>query len=127
MIIRYFQCTVVHTGCNVADAPGSFGTGEFCLTSNSRFAGFQDPLVILLLAGLNAGGGATWAMKWDTTGISTWRWNNGSVPLDVQLRTPAPSTWGIPVGAWGASTCDPSTHFRSMNMIFDITVRPLFV
>lgn len=61
-------------------------------------------------------------MKWDTAGVSVFFFPRGSIPVDVAIGYPQPSTWGTPVANWPASTCDPSTYFQNHVIVFDTTL-----
>lgn len=82
----------------------------------------------------NGRGGGTFAAEWDPVGtrfffvggheprIRTWFWPAGTEPADVLGHRPAPETWGAPYSYFSLDPwrC-PSSHFRDMRLIFDLT------
>lgn len=58
----------------------------------------------------------------DDSGISIWRFERGSIPSDINSQTPDPSSWGVPMAFWSASTCDISHHFKNMSIVINTTL-----
>ncbi|EJU06505.1 hypothetical protein DACRYDRAFT_86200 [Dacryopinax primogenitus] len=73
-------------------------------------------------AGFNTAGGGVYAMQWDETGIYSFFFPRGTTPADITSGYPNPSSWGEPVGAWPASTCNPYQFFYNHVAIFDTTL-----
>ncbi|KAF8318126.1 WSC-domain-containing protein [Clavulina sp. PMI_390] len=61
-------------------------------------------------------------VKWDSTGISIWFFQRGSIPSDISIGQPQPTTWGVPAANWPASTCTPSQFFQNHVIVFDTTL-----
>ncbi|KAK8844602.1 hypothetical protein IAR55_006449 [Kwoniella newhampshirensis] len=68
----------------------------------------------------NQAGGGVFAMQWDGGGIKMWNWNRANIPLDIASEAPKPATWGTPVAAWDASTCDMGRYFQAQVLILNI-------
>ena len=96
------------TDCN-ALANGNQG----CSTGDPD-TGFYGP-------GLNANKGAVFAMEWTSSGVSIWRWKEGSAPGDVLGSNPNPSNWGKPSAQWAGGGCDWDSKFSAQNLVFDTT------
>lgn len=81
------NCSVVDggQGCVVADTPLSYG------------------------AAFAKNGGGIFAMLWDSDGISMWFFpRNGTIPADIDTKSPDPSGWPTPVASYPATSCDMS-------------------
>lgn len=100
--------TVSSTDCN-ADLSGNTGCG--ITTTDSKTYG----------AGLNAIGGGVYATSWQTTGIQVWFFPRGSIPSDITSGSPNPTGWSKPLASFGGGTCDYSSKFSDMNIVFDTT------
>ena len=66
--------------------------------------------------------GGVFATLIDDTGISIYRFDRGSIPSDIEAGTPDPSSWGVATAMWSSSTCDISSHFTDMSIVWDITL-----
>ena len=66
--------------------------------------------------------GGVFATLIDDTGISIYRFDRGSIPSDIEVGTPDPSSWGVATALWSSSTCDISSHFTDMSIVWDITL-----
>lgn len=49
--------------------------------------------------------------------VFIWRWPRNAVPADVTAGAPVPSSWGTPMAAWGAATCDPVKYFKDLSIV----------
>lgn len=58
---------------------------------------------------------------WDDDGIKTWFFPRSSIPSDLSSSAPQPTTWGTPMAAFAASSCDPFKYFYQHTAIFDTT------
>ncbi|KAL7411364.1 hypothetical protein BDY24DRAFT_443256 [Mrakia frigida] len=72
--------------------------------------------------GFNAQGGGVWALLWDGDGIKIWSFPASSIPTNIRSRTPDPTTWGVPNGAWAPTSCDPYKYFTKHRLVLDITI-----
>ena len=74
-------------------------------------------------SGFNSAGGGVYAMEWTASGVSIWRWAQGSQPGDALGNNPSPSGWGKPSASWSSSdsSCDWSSQLSQHNIIFDTT------
>lgn len=66
--------------------------------------------------------GGVLATMIDDSGISIYRFERGSIPSDIDAQSPDPSSWGVPTAFWSSSTCDISSHFKDMSIVFDTTI-----
>ena len=83
-----------NSGCAVSDLSGSAG------------------------APFNSGGGGVFAMLWDDSQISIWRFDRSQVPQDVTSGSPNPATWGMPTAYWSGQSCDIANSFRDHSSTF---------
>lgn len=65
---------------------------------------------------------SSFAVKWDSSGISVYFFERSSVPLDIDAGAPQPATWGLPMAHWPAADCDPWKYFYTHVAIFDTTL-----
>lgn len=49
-------------------------------------------------------------------------WSRAAIPADIGSRAPLPLTWGLPVAAFHASTCDPYKYFQPAIIIMNINL-----
>ncbi|KAI0666248.1 concanavalin A-like lectin/glucanase domain-containing protein [Trametes maxima] len=73
-------------------------------------------------AAFNKIGGGVYATLWDNDGIKTWFFPRGSIPSDLSNGAPQPTSWGTPMAAFPASSCDPFKYFYQHTAIFDTTL-----
>ena len=82
-------------------------------------------------AGLNANGGAVYAMEWTSKGITIWFFPRDKIPADVARSTtpgdttpgsPDPSKWGRPFAHFCSDACDIDSHFRDMRLIINTSL-----
>ncbi|KAI0638972.1 concanavalin A-like lectin/glucanase domain-containing protein [Trametes polyzona] len=97
------------TDCG-ASATGNAGCGVRGSETNSYGAPF------------NKMGGGVYATLWDEDGIKTWFFPRSSIPSDLSNGAPQPTTWGKPMAAFPASSCDPFKYFYQHTAIFDTTL-----
>ncbi|KAI0825225.1 concanavalin A-like lectin/glucanase domain-containing protein [Trametes gibbosa] len=97
------------TDCAAADTSNA-GCGVRASESNSYGAPF------------NSMGGGVYATLWDEDGIKTWFFPRNSIPSDLSSGAPQPTTWGTPMAAFAASSCDPFKYFYQHTAIFDTTL-----
>jgi hypothetical protein len=83
-----------NSGCAVSDFQGSAGD-EF-----------------------NSAGGGVFAMLWDNSQLSIWRFERSQIPQDVTSGNPNPNNWGIPMAYWSSATCDIANAFRGHSSVF---------
>lgn len=107
--------TLSTTNCNA----GNGDDGCSVTTANSQGYG----------AGFNAIGGGVYAMEWTDNAISVWFIPRTSGLIATVTGTgnataPDPSAWGTPTVRFtpAGSGCDMSSHFKDMNIVFDITL-----
>ncbi|WWD22847.1 hypothetical protein CI109_107341 [Kwoniella shandongensis] len=101
-----FTGTVRGTNCD-----SSHG-GSGCSILSTSQSSFGMPF--------NEAGGGVFAMQWDGSGIRMWNWNRANIPQDISSESPKPVTWGTPVAAWDASTCDMGRFFQAQVLILNI-------
>ncbi|KAL6300288.1 hypothetical protein BKA93DRAFT_752830 [Sparassis latifolia] len=97
------------TDCSVADT-GDAGCGIRASDPSSFGAAFN-----------NIGGGV-YAMQWLTSGISVHFFPRSAIAADITAGVLQPSTWGMPMASFPASSCNPSTSFYDHSAIFDTTL-----
>ncbi|TKA28229.1 hypothetical protein B0A50_04201 [Salinomyces thailandicus] len=68
----------------------------------------------------NDNGGGVYATEWTDSAISIWFFPRGSIPSDIDSGWPEPSSWGTPL-AYFHGDCDISSHFQSLQIVFDTT------
>lgn len=98
--------------------------GTECRSSNGANAGcaFSDSGNASVGTAFNMGAGGVFALLWDNTQVSMWRFPRSSIPQDINAGNPDPTQWGIPMGYWSNSTCDIGNHFVNQHFILDITI-----
>ncbi|KAJ6144199.1 hypothetical protein N7470_008094 [Penicillium chermesinum] len=93
-------CSITNYGSGTSagstDCEGSNGCGVIDTDPNSLGSGFN-----------NAGGGVYATQN--------------SITSDITNGTPDPTQWGTPVASFGGSSCNFSTAFANMQIVFDIT------
>ncbi|KAF8581538.1 glycoside hydrolase family 16 protein [Ramaria rubella] len=88
-----------NSGCGITDSdPNSFGVG------------------------VQKGGGAIFAMKWDTIGIRIWHFNRSNTPSDLTAFAPNPSTWPVPSAFWSTATCSVDEFFEQHNIVINTSL-----
>ncbi|KAJ7923022.1 concanavalin A-like lectin/glucanase domain-containing protein [Mycena leptocephala] len=124
----------IHTGpgCSLpTDNPAQLGAsasavtgGTDCAaaTSGNAGCGMRSPSDVSFGAGFNGNGGGVYAMKWDSSGISVYFFERGSIPGDINAGAPQPNAWGLPMAHWPAADCDPWKYFYTHVAIFDTTL-----
>lgn len=78
--------------------------------------------------GLNANGGAVYAMEWTSKAITIWFFPRDKIPADVARSvspghtnhtSPDPSTWGRPVANFSSDACNIDQHFKDMRLVIN--------
>ena len=62
--------------------------------------------------------GGVFAMLWDNTTISIWRFERTQIPQDIQNGNPDPDTWGTPTALWADDSCNIAASFRDLSRMF---------
>jgi hypothetical protein len=105
-------------GTNTKSFTGNLISTE-CLSSGSNNNGcaFTD---VEGSAGhpFNVAAGGVFAMLWDDTQISIWRFQRDQIPQDIQNGDPNPESWGIPVALWTSDSCDIAASFKDLSRTF---------
>lgn len=70
--------------------------------------------------GFNAVDGGVYAVQWDSEYLRVWHFARGSIPADIEAKTPDPSNWGLPQSIFGGSKCDVDTFYKNMNIVINI-------
>jgi len=70
----------------------------------------------------NVAGGGVFAMLWDETQISVWRFQRDQIPQDIQNSDPNPDSWGTPVALWTTDSCNISASFSNLNLVLNIAI-----
>ncbi|KAL5492590.1 hypothetical protein ACEPAI_4037 [Sanghuangporus weigelae] len=98
--------------------------GTTCASSGGSNAGcaFSDPSTTSFGHGFNMIAGGVVATLIDDSGVSIWRFERGSIPSDIDAKTPDPSSWGVPMAFWSSSTCDVNQHFKDMSIVINTTL-----
>ncbi|THH12089.1 hypothetical protein EW145_g233 [Phellinidium pouzarii] len=107
--VEAFTSNIIATGCATT------------ATSNAGCA-FQDPSTQSYGTGFNDIAGGVFASLVQDSGIQIWRFPRYAIPSDITSQNPDPTTWGAPSAYWSSSSCDISSHFYNMNVVFDITL-----
>ncbi|KAH8110781.1 glycoside hydrolase family 16 protein [Phellopilus nigrolimitatus] len=118
------DATTKNTTTGAIEAFISSVLGTTCASSQSSNSGcaFKDPSPTSYGHEFNMIAGNVFATLIDDDGVKIWRWERGSIPADIDAKTPDPTSWGVPAAFWSASTCTPADHFKEMSLVFDITV-----
>ncbi|MCJ1465840.1 hypothetical protein MMC07_004459 [Pseudocyphellaria aurata] len=78
--------------------------------------------------GLNANGGAVYAMEWTSNAITIWFFPRDKIPADVAHSitpgdtdpgSPDPTKWGRPVAHFCGDTCNIDDHFKDMKLVIN--------
>ncbi|KAJ5251267.1 CAZyme family GH16 [Penicillium chrysogenum] len=105
-----FSGSVDTSNCYV-EASGQAANAGCAITSNSTQS-YGD--------GFNKAGGGVYATEWTGEAIKVWFFPSASIPSDISTGTPDPSGWGSPMAAF-AGSCDIDSHFKELQIVFDIT------
>lgn len=68
----------------------------------------------------NANGGGVAAMELRSAGIRVWHFPRSSIPADIAVGKPDPSTWGLATADFPNTDCDIYGHFRNQSIIANI-------
>lgn len=68
----------------------------------------------------NAVGGGVYAVQWDSDRMKVWHFARGSIPADIESKTPEPSGWGLPEAVFGGERCDVDSFFKNMSIVINI-------
>lgn len=109
------QVTIVEASGTSCDANADPGACGFSDDSTSTFG-----------PGFNSAGGGVFALQFDTSGISMWFFQAGSVPSDISNLAPTPSNWGSPRMSVPTSSCSPTTYFKDLMMVVDTNMAGSF-
>lgn len=88
---------------------------------NGVGCGVSDPRTSSYGAGFNSIGGGVYAMQWTSDFIKVWFFPRGTVPYDIDSKTPNPSGWGLPVAYLWQNGDSVDDHFVDHSIIFDTT------
>lgn len=91
------------------------------IASNSG-CGFTDPDPTSLGPGVQNGGGAVYAMLWDSVGIRVWHFHRSNTPADLTAFAPNPSTWPIPSAFWSVTTCPVNEFFSAHQIVINTSL-----
>lgn len=78
--------------------------------------------------GLNANGGAVYAMQWTSNAITIWFFPRDKIPADVARSiipgdtnpgSPDPTKWGRPVAHFCGDGCNIDQHFKDMKLVIN--------
>ncbi|CEP00625.1 GH16 domain-containing protein [Plasmodiophora brassicae] len=95
--ILSLNCSADAVGCgNRATTPASYGA-EF-----------------------NANGGGVYATLWDASGIAIWLFPRPAIPADIVQNAPRPDRWPTPMANLTFAPACTSSHFASMQIVFDL-------
>jgi len=72
-------------------------------------------------APLNQMNGGAFATLINSTVIAAWFWPQSKIPSDISSNKPNPNTWGKPYARFQLGSSCPSSHFKDLQMIFDLT------
>ncbi|KAK2463550.1 hypothetical protein APHAL10511_004301 [Amanita phalloides] len=113
-------CTLTTAGTEVL----SNVMHDVCASSDkdNRGCGFHDNNSSSYGQVFNNGGGGIFAHRWDSTGITIWRFNRDNIPSDITARQPNPVTWPTPVAFWSSESCDIAANFYNHVLVLDTTV-----
>jgi hypothetical protein len=98
-----------------------FGTQCESSDANNNGCGVGDTDDTSFGHWFNMQAGGVWAHRWDSTGITIWRFSRNDIPEDIQARTPNPDSWPTPVAEFSSEGCDMG-HFRDHSLILDTTI-----
>jgi len=117
-------CRLTTGDANALKISGNVIGGTDCAaaTTGNQGCGIRSTMGNSFGAGFNRNGGGTYAMQWDTSGISIFFFPRGSEPADIANEVPQPATWGLPQARWPADACDPFKFFNNHHAIFDTTL-----
>jgi hypothetical protein len=90
--------------------------------SSNAGCGITDPNPKSFGAGVEAGGGAVFAMLWDSIGIRVWQFNRSNTPADLTAGAPDPSTWPVPSAFWSTTTCPVDQFFQGHQIVINTSL-----
>ncbi|KAJ5106257.1 hypothetical protein N7456_002932 [Penicillium angulare] len=105
-----FSGTLDTSNCYVEASGQSSNAG--CAITDSSTQSYGD--------GFNSAGGGVYATEWTSSAINIYFFPSSSIPSDITAGTPDPTTWGTPSASF-AGSCDISSHFSNLQIVFDIT------
>ncbi|GAA5867788.1 hypothetical protein JCM8547_005234 [Rhodosporidiobolus lusitaniae] len=99
------------SGCKLGGSDSMTGTpleGHTDCSDSTEVDGYsgcsvQNPSTSSYGEAWNAAGGGVLATLLDSTGVYIWQFSRADVPANLDM--PDPSSWGLPLAAWSASTC----------------------
>lgn len=91
------------------------------VNSNSG-CGVTDPSPTSFGASVESGGGAVFAMLWDSIGIRVWHFSRTTTPPDLTAFAPNPSTWPVPSAFWSTTTCPVNQFFGEHNIVINTSL-----
>ncbi|KAJ5365965.1 hypothetical protein N7517_008851 [Penicillium concentricum] len=69
---------------------------------------------------MNNRGGGVYALELRDAGIRAWFFPTGTVPTDITVGMPDPSSWGIALADFPSTNCDIAAHFKNLSIIVNI-------
>ncbi|THH09182.1 hypothetical protein EW145_g2200 [Phellinidium pouzarii] len=112
-------CTLEDTGNFTGSLVGQ--TDCNALINSNSGCGITDWSRVSYGETFDAQGGGIYAMLWDETGIAVWYFYRVSIPKDILVGQPQPTTWTTPSASLSPGGCDPFQFFVNHSIIFDIT------
>lgn len=115
------------SNCSISKAGNNFVKSKIFSTNcessdyNNGGCGFKSNDPQSYGKGFNNGRGGVIAHIVNETGIYLWQFPRSCIPKDITAQTPNPSNWGTPVAHLPSTSCDISSHFSGLKLVFDIT------
>lgn len=128
--------STLHTsqGCDMSSVPTSSFTGHWDNYNGQTLSNcYVDAIGTLNLGcgvianesnygtALNQRGGGIYATEWNSNGIKMWFFWRNSIPRDIQIGQPNPSSWGKPYANFQFGSNCPSSHFYNHQIIINLT------
>ncbi|KAI9852017.1 MAG: hypothetical protein M1838_002140 [Thelocarpon superellum] len=115
----------LHTsdGCSMGvkrkETGSVMNTNCYNSTNNNAGCAVQGPSYTFGQA-FNDNGGGVYATELRSAGIRSWFFQRSSIPTDILMGTPDPSSWGTAMADFPNTDCNIGSHFQNQSIIANI-------